>query len=84
MTDEITIHINLHGEDKEMTIPFLEGDTGEWAKNEVRSTFGVINGTLSSRQDRIAAVRTLSAGSVYYFLGFKDAQPVPELQSGKY
>ena len=84
MTDKITIHINLNEKDEEITIPLLEGDSVEWAKNEVRTGWNVTGGFLSSRQDRIEAVRTLSAGSVYYFLGFQVAQPVPQLQSGKY
>jgi hypothetical protein len=71
MSDRITVQILLHGEPREMTIPLQEGVTAEWVENKVRSTFGVINGTLSSYQDIIEVVLSLVAGSVYYFVQYR-------------
>lgn len=79
MSNNITIHILRNGESRQMEILLQEGDTVEWVESRVRSTFNVVGGTLSSRQDRIVVVRSLTAGGVYYFL---EAQVA--LRVGKY
>ena len=71
MSNQITVRILLNGEPGEMGIPLLESVTVDWVENKVRSTFGVVHGTLSSSQDKIQVVFSLAAGEVYYFLGFQ-------------
>ena len=54
--------------------PLTDRTTIDYVRNELRSTFGVVNGTLSSRADRIEVVSTLNAGRVYYFIKFSYPQ----------
>ncbi len=77
MSDEFTVHINLNEVDQVLTFTLGRTVTLEWVKNQMRSSFSVMGGTLSSGRDPncIQVVSSLTAGSVYYFLGFQ--QPVP-------
>ena len=62
---DIKVHIKLNGVEETLTIPFEEDLPLHWVKDEARTTFGVVNGTLSSRENEIRAVRTVTAGSTY-------------------
>ncbi len=83
MSDKITVHINLNGVAKKMAIPLTREVTVNWVKDEVRTTWKVSGGCLSSREDEIEVVPSLAAGVHYYFLEFEVAQPVPQ-PAGKY
>ena len=74
-----TVSILLNGEYTAVKFRIQEGVTVESVKNEVRSTFGVVNGTLSYSADEIEVVASLTAGDVYHFVGFQ----VPA-QTGKH
>ncbi len=76
-----TVSILLNGEYKQIKFRIQEGVTYtvESVKNKVRSTFGVVNGTLSYSPHEIDVVASLTAGDVYHFVAFK----VPA-QTGKH
>lgn len=87
MSGQITVHIDLNGVDIVMTVTLEATVTLEWMESKIRTTFGVVNGTLSSGQDpnRIEVVTSLRAGGEYYFLAFQVAKPVPPPPpAGKY
>ncbi len=68
---EIEVRIFLNGEWASPLIFTLEeGVTVDTVKKDMRETYGVINGVLSSRKDRIQVVNSLTAGDKYYFLEF--------------
>jgi hypothetical protein len=79
--ERFTVSILLNGEYKRIKFRIQEGVTYtvESVKNEVRSTFGVVNGTLSYSPHEIDVVVSLTAGDVYHFIGFQ----VPA-QTGKH
>ena len=47
MSDEFTVHINLNEVDQVLTFTLGRTVTLEWVKNQMRSTFSVMGGTLS-------------------------------------
>ncbi len=49
----VTVHIKLNGVVETWAVPFEEDLPVDWVKEEVRTTFGVVNGTLSSRENEI-------------------------------
>ena len=79
--ERFTVSILLNGEYTAVKFRIQEGVTYtvESVKNEVRSTFGVVNGTLSYSPHEIEVVVSLTAGDVYHFVGFQ----VPA-QTGKH
>ncbi len=42
----VTVHIKLNGVVETWAVPFEEDLPVDWVKEEVRTTFGVVNGTL--------------------------------------
>ena len=72
MSDErITVSILLNGASQQMKFRIQEEVTLDWVKNEVRSTYGVVNGTLSYVPDELDVVVSLTAGGAYHFVGFQ-------------
>ncbi len=86
MSGEFTVHIILNEVDQVLTFTLGRTVTVESVKGEVRSTFSVVGGTLSSSRDpkRIQVVSSLTAGSTCYFVGFQLAQPAVPPLAGKY
>ena len=74
-----TVSILLNGASQQIKFRIQEGVTVESVENRVRSTCGVVNGTLSYSADEIDVVASLTAGDVYHFVGFQ----VPA-QTGKH
>ena len=77
--EPFTVSILLNGASQQMKFRIQEGVTVESVENRVRSTFGVVNGTLSYSAVEIDVVASLTAGGAYHFVGFQ----VPA-QAGKY
>jgi hypothetical protein len=72
MSDErFTVSILLNGVSQQMKFRIQEGVTVEWVKNEMRSTFDVVNGTLSYSPDELNVAASLTAGGAYHFVGFQ-------------
>jgi len=72
--ENFTVQIIVDGITKSVIFPLLPDITIDIVQNKMRSTFGVINGALSCRVDRIVIVRTFVAGRVYFFINFSIAQ----------
>ncbi len=68
--ETFTVHIIVNGIPKSYEFTLSPEITIENVKNEMRSTFNVTNGTLSSRNDRLLSVNRFVAGGVYYFIEF--------------
>ena len=70
----VRVHIDKNGEEKIVKFPIT--CSVEFIENKMRSTYGVINGTLSSDPNDTVIVVSLDAGSDYYFREFNDASNV--------
>jgi hypothetical protein len=67
------VEISLNG-NTALPYEFSITTTIEYVKKEMRETFNVNGGTVSSRNDRHTLVNTFCAGETYYFIMFT---PVP-------
>ncbi len=68
------VQIIINGFPKSYEFALEPEITIETVKNEMRSTFNVTNGTLSSCNDRLVYVSRFVAGGVYYFIEFSSGE----------
>lgn len=59
------VHITKNGAD--IAVEFPDDSSVDFVESKMRSTYGVLNGTVSSSPDRTAIVVGFVSGSHYYF-----------------
>lgn len=72
--ESFSVEIILNGKTESFEFPISPTPTIDYVKKEMRETYNVIGGTLSSRNDRNFAVNGFVAGRVYYFIKFTPLQ----------
>lgn len=63
-----TVVISINGDTTRAVFPLVSAIDVEYVKREMRSTFNVANGTLSSRSHEVVVVHSLIPGGVYFLL----------------
>lgn len=65
-----TVVISINGDTKQVVFPLVSTIDVEGVKREMRSTYNVAGGTLSSRSHEVVVAYTLILGGVYFFIAF--------------